>query len=78
MCSIDIDNHEDTHYFGSNIQPLLFTSQYFPVAPFLEYYYEQLNISISTGATSYTMELEEVIILIFGQGLWFVNRMENI
>ena len=47
------------------------------VAPFLEEYSEQLNIPICTGATSYTMESGEVLILIFGQDLWFGNRMDK-
>ena len=47
------------------------------VAPFLADYYEQVNIPIYTGATSYTIESGEVIIIIFGQGLWFGNRMEK-
>ena len=40
-------------------------------------YSEQINIPICIGATSYTMESGEVIILIFGQGFWFGNRMEK-
>ena len=47
------------------------------VAPFLAEYSEHVNIPICTGATLYTMESGEVIILIFGQGLWFGNRMEK-
>ena len=47
------------------------------VSPFPEDYYEQINIPICTGANLYTMESGEVIILIFGQGLWFGNRMEK-
>ena len=48
------------------------------VAPFLAEYSEQINIPICTGATSYTIESGEVIILIFGQILCFGNRMEKI
>ena len=48
------------------------------VAHFLAEYYEQVNIPICTGATLYTMELWEVIILIFGQRLWIGKRMEKI
>ena len=47
------------------------------VAPFLVEYYEQVNIPICTGANSYTMESGEVIIIIFGQDLWFGSSMEK-
>ena len=47
------------------------------VAPFLAENSEQVNISKCTGATSYTMESGEVIIIVFEQGLWFGNRMEK-
>ena len=47
------------------------------VAPFLAEYSEQVNTPICTGETSYTMELGEVIILIFFQVLWFENSMEK-
>ena len=73
-----MDNHSDTHCFGRNIWPISFTSEECTVAPFLTEKYEQVNIPIFKGATSHTMESGEVIILIFGQGLWFVNRMEKI
>ena len=46
-------------------------------APFLVEYSELVNIPIFTGATSYTIESGEGIIIIFGQGLWFGNRMEK-
>ena len=77
MCSAEIDNHAYTHFFGRNIQPLSFTSEACTVSPLLVEYYEQENTTICTGETSYTMETGEVIILIFGQGLWFGNRIEK-
>ena len=77
-CSTDMNNHADTHCFGSNIWPLLFTSEEFMVSPFLEDYSEQVNTPIFTGATSYTTKSGEFVILLFGQGLLFCNRMENI
>ena len=76
-CSTETDNHADTHCFGSNIWPLLFTSEEFVVSPFLEDYSEQVNIQICTGETSYTMELGEVMKLIFVQGLWFRKSTEK-
>ena len=70
-------NHKDTHCFGRNIRPIPFKSEECAVSPFMEEYSEQVNIPICTGATSYTMELVEVVILIFVQGLWFGNRMDK-
>ena len=57
---------------------LSFTSEECMVTPFLQDYSEQVNIPICTGVTSYIMELGEVVILIFVQGLWFGNRMEKV
>ena len=72
-----MDNHADIHFFGRNIRPISFSSEEFMVAPLLAEYSEQVTIPICTGATSYTMESGEFIILIFGQGLWFGIRMEK-
>ena len=77
-CSTDMDNHPDAHFFGRNIRPISFTSEECTVAHFLKDYSEQVNIQICTGETSYTMELGEVIKLIFVQGLWFGKSMEKI
>ena len=75
VCLTYMDNHADTHYFWRNIRLISFTSKECIVAPFLVDSSEQVNMPICTVATSYTMESGEVIILIFGQGLWFGNRM---
>ena len=40
-------------------------------------YSEQVNVPICTGATSYTMESWEGMIIIFRQGLWFGNKTEK-
>ena len=45
--------------------------------PFLPEYAEQMIVPILTGVTGLTVDSGEVIILDFGQGLWFVNRIEN-
>ena len=47
------------------------------VSPILVEYSEQINIQICTGATAYSLESGEMIILLFGQGLWFGNKMEK-
>ena len=40
-------------------------------------YAEQMNVNICTCVTTLTLDSCEVVILEFGQGLWFVNRMEK-
>ena len=64
-----MNNHADTHYFGRYIRSISFISEECTVAPFLAMYYEQVNILICIGATSYTIDLGEVIINISGRGL---------
>ena len=57
-------------------RPIYFTQHECTVSPFLPKCLEQVNIQICTGATAYTAENGEVLVLIFGQGLWFGDRME--
>ena len=40
-------------------------------------YAEQMNVTIFTDVTALTLDLGEVVILEFVQGLWFRNRMEK-
>ena len=47
------------------------------MSPFLPEYAEQMIVPICTGVTDLTLDSGEVIILEFGQGLWFGNRMEK-
>ena len=47
------------------------------MSPFLPEYAEQMNVPICTGVTDLTLYSGEVIILEFGQGLWFGNSMEK-
>ena len=47
------------------------------MSPFVPEYTEQVNIPIFTGVTALTLNSGEVVILDFGKGLWFGNRMEN-
>ena len=60
-----------------NFRPIHFTQKECSVSPFLSEYKEQTNVRICTGATAYTKDNGDVIILIFGQGLWFGNRMDR-
>ena len=73
----EIDNHADTHCFGCNFRVLHFTTQQCTVAPFLSEYPEQMDIPICSAGTAYQLESGETVILMFGQGLWFGNRMER-
>ena len=47
------------------------------MSPFLPEYVEQINVPLFTGVNDLTLDSGEVVILEFGQGLWFVNRMEK-
>ena len=76
-CQTEIDSHADTHCFERNFRPMHWTGQECSVSPFLAEYSEQINIQICTGATAHTLESGEMIILLFGQGLWFGNRMDR-
>ena len=71
----EIDNHADTNCFGINFRPMYFTSDVCSVYPFLEEYAHQEDIQICTAVTAYDTDEGETIILQFGQGLWFGNRM---
>ena len=47
------------------------------MSPFLPEYVEQMNVPIFTGVNSLTLDSGEVVILEFGQGLWFGNMMDK-
>ena len=47
------------------------------MSPFLPEYVEQINVPLFTGVNDFTLDSGEVVILEFGQGLWFGNRMEK-
>ena len=46
------------------------------MSPFLPEYAEQMNKPIFTGVTALAIDSGEVVILEFGQGLWFGKRTE--
>ena len=73
----EMDNNADTHCFGANFRPISFTLEDSTVSPFIPEYAEQINVHICTGVTDLTLDSGEVVILEFGSGLWFGNRMEN-
>ena len=41
------------------------------MSTFLPEYTEQMNVTIFTGVTTLKLDSGEVVILEFGQGLWF-------
>ena len=73
----EIDNHADTTCFGKNFRVISFTSEVCSVSPYLSEYDSIADIPICTVATPVDLDSGETIILEFGQGLWFGNRMEH-
>jgi len=73
----EIDNHADTACFGKNFRVISFTSEVFSVSPYLSEYDSITNIPICTAATAVDMDSGETIILKFGQGLWFGDRLNH-
>ena len=73
----NIDNHEDTHCFGKNLGQLGWYDLMCSVSPFLYEYTTTDNVEICTAATAWTSDTGQVYILLFGQGLWFDERMDR-
>ena len=73
----EIDNHADTTCFGKNFRAISFTSEVCTVSPYLSEYDSLSDIPICTAATAVDLDSGETIILEFGQGLWFGERMEH-
>ncbi len=73
----EIDNHADTTCFGKNFRVISFTSEVCSLSPYLSEYDSITDIPICTTATAVDLNSGETIILEFGQGLWFGNRMDH-
>jgi len=73
----EIDNHADTTCFGKNFRVISFTSEVCNVSPYLSDYDSITDIHICTAATAVDMDSGEAIILEFGQGLWFGDRLNH-
>ena len=71
-------NHADTHCFGENVQPIMYTRQIFPVSPFIPEYSEQTDVPIVIGATAFDTKNIITYFPVFVQGLWFGNRMKSL
>ena len=72
-----MDNHADTHIFGRNFRVYLKTSKRCTVSYFLPGYSEELGVPIVPGATEVDLENGSMVITIFGQVLWFGDRMDK-
>jgi len=73
----EIDNHANTTCFGKNFRVISFTSEMCSVSPYLSEYDSITDIPICTAATAVDLNTGETIILEFGQGLWFGDRMNH-
>ena len=71
----EIDNHADTTCFGKNFRVISFTSEVCSVSPYLSEYDSVEDIPICTAATAVDLDSGETIILEFGHGLWFGDRL---
>lgn len=72
-----MDNHADTHCFGKNFVILDYTRQNCSVAQFLAEYDKTQDIDIVTGTSAVDLSDGSTVICVFGQGLWFGDRMEK-
>jgi hypothetical protein len=74
----EIDNHADTTCFGSNLTPIHFTGEHCEVSPFSDKYTNLTDVPVATAATAWDdLETGQTTILIFNQGLWFGDKLEN-
>jgi hypothetical protein len=71
------DNHADTHCFGSNFRPIAWKDLQCTVSPFVDDLGSSNKVEICTGATAWDTPEGETVILVFGQGLWFGERMKD-
>ena len=74
---LEVDNHADTHCFGANFRPVMWNNIQCSVSPFLDELGSTENIDICTAATAWTHPSGEKFLLVFGQGLWFGDRMQK-
>ena len=77
MLNTDFDNHAETHCFGNNFRPLSWSEFMCSVSPFLSKYSNNDNVEVCTAAPVWTSHTGQVYILVFGQGIWFGDRMNN-
>ena len=74
----EMDNHADTTCFGSNFTPIHFTGEHCEVSSFSDEYTRMTDVRVATAATAWDdPETGQTTILIFNQGLWFGDKLEN-
>jgi len=77
LCEIDI--HADTTCFGRNFRATSYTSEVCSAPPpYLSEYESVTDIPICSAATAVELVSGETIILDFGQGLWFGDRLNHL
>ena len=69
------DNHADTHCFGANFRPIHWSDLQCTVNPFVDDLGSSEAVEICTAGTAWDTADGETVILVFGQGLWFGERM---
>ena len=78
VLTMESDNHADTHFFGANLLPIMYTRKIITVAPFLPEYSEQTDVPIFTGETYFDTKNVITYLLVFGQGIWFGNLTKSL
>jgi Reverse transcriptase (RNA-dependent DNA polymerase) len=78
MGRVEIDNHADTHALGANCLVIWETGRTCSVSPFSNTYTALTNVPIVSAATAYDdPKTGETIILVFNEGVWLGDRMQN-
>ena len=75
--STETDNHADIHCFGANFRPTQWCDMQCTVSPFLDDLEKSNSVEICSAGTAVELVHGKAVILIFGQGLWFGDRMPN-
>ena len=73
----EMDNHADTHVFGRTFRVYFTTSKRCTVSTFLPKYSNQFDVTIVTGATAVHLKNVWTVVILFGQVLWFGDRMDK-
>lgn len=78
VSNIEMDNHADTHCFGKNFTPILWTSEKCNVSGFTSTMPAIESVPICTACTAYDDPVTgATIILEFPQGLWLGEHMNH-
>ena len=76
--NLEFDSHADTIVFGRNCVVLNYTGRVCNVSPFTDSYKSLDDVEIVTAATAWQSPVTgEVFILVFNEGLWMADHMEN-